>query len=381
MMKSCVSGLLLLSVSVLIGCGNKYDSGVQKAVTDNKEAKNLMEWKLSEGNPETLFAQWREDFKKNPSEQDKMKSELCTALHSLDGVALTIFEEELRRKSNAPLVTSCKNELLSKLDIFFSKERETLPVAVDANSTQPSPNNFRFSDNVQKRDTSKGYYASYGDVARKEIVLTFDDGPTGVYTESILRSLREVNAKAIFFQLGKNASLNPGIVRKVAADGHAIGSHSIGHKCLGTSAACRRNNGYNLSFDEAVAEIKGGHQAIYDILGWVDPFFRFPYAEGSPELRQFLKANSTAEFAWVIDSEDWRGQSNENLLRNTLAQVDAKGRGIVLFHDIQRRTAEIMPQFLRELYMRGFSVVLLQSADPNARYNSKLVRKRSNPLP
>jgi len=91
-----------------------------------------------------------------------------------------------------------------------------------------------------------------------------------------------------------------------------------------------------------------------------------------------LGTNSTAQFAWNIDSEDWRAQTNDEILKKTLAQIDELKRGIVLFHDIQRRTAEILPQFLRELYNRGYSVVLLQPADPSARYNSKLVKK---PLP
>ncbi len=68
-----------------------------------------------------------------------------------------------------------------------------------------------------------------------------------------------------------------------------------------------------LTFDEAVAEIKGGHQAVFDAVGWVDPFFRFPYGESSNELKKYLKANSVGEFFLNVDSEDWKAQSNASM--------------------------------------------------------------------
>lgn len=376
MKKLLVSGFAFLAVSSLVGCGSQVGQNVQQAVVDNQNAQSLLEWEQSKANPEVLFAQWRQEFMMDSSEREKLKSDLCAELSSLDGQSLTIFENEINDVNNRALVSSCKEELAEKLDAYHASERSTLAVAVDALSEVRSKNNFQFPTNIQKRDTSSGYFAVTGDVARKEVIISFDDGPSDLYTESILRSLKEVNAKVIFFHMGKNVRLNPEIVKKVAADGHAVGTHSMTHACLGTSSACRKTNGKVFSFDEAVAEIKGGHQAVYDVLGWVDPFFRFPYGESSPELKNFLRNNSAGEFYWSIDSEDWKAQPNETMLKKTLAQLDARGRGMVLFHDIQRKTAEIMPQFLRELYNRGYSVVLLQSSDASARYNSKLVRKK-----
>jgi peptidoglycan/xylan/chitin deacetylase (PgdA/CDA1 family) len=198
-----------------------------------------------------------------------------------------------------------------------------------------------------------------------------------VYTPSILRSLKEVNAKAVFFALGKAVRANPEALKMVAADGHTVGSHSVTHKCIGTRPNCKGSNGGRvMTFAEASAEVRGGHQAVYDTLGFVDPFFRFPFGESSPELKNYLKESSTGEFYWSIDSNDWKAQSNEEMMRNTLEQIDKRGRGIVLFHDIQRKTAETLPAFLRELYSRGYTVVLLKASDANARYNSKLVKKK-----
>ncbi|AHZ83652.1 polysaccharide deacetylase family protein [Bdellovibrio bacteriovorus] len=381
MKKLVFGGMLIVSAASLVGCGSQIGSSVRQAVSDNQSAQTLVEWENSEANPEALFANWRHEFMVDSSKRESMKTELCKELQALPAQDLTLFENEIRDENNRALVSDCKQELLAQVDEHFDEQRESMSVPGHALKAVQSRNSFRFPDNTQKRDMSNGYMAVRGDVARKEVVLTFDDGPHGLYTDAILRALKEVNAKAMFFATGKSVRTNPEALKRVAADGHVIGSHSITHACLGTSVACYKQMGNrNLTFDEAAAEVRGGHQAVFDVLGWVDPVFRFPYGETSKDLKAFLKTKSTGEFAWNIESDDWRTQSNEQLLARVLANVESQGRGIVLFHDIQRRTAEIMPQFLRELYNRGYSVVLLTAADPSAKYNSKLV-KRKQQLP
>ena len=363
----------IIKISIAIVClpllpamGNTVSSQVTNSVIDNKTATTQLQWMESPHHPDRLFNMWTLDADQNSSRKEVLQNEICNSMMELDTLSLTVFENQIADPKNTPLLSHCKYTLLRRIDIHHkSQKKYTWSVEV---------NNFKFPDNVQKRDTTNGYFAVTGDVVKKEVILTFDDGPS-IYTDSILRSLEAVNAKAIFFMLGKNARANPTFVKKVANAGHAIGSHSETHSCLGDSTACERSNGRRLSFAEAAAEIRSGHQAIQNILGWVDPFFRFPYGESSDSLKKYLADNSVANFYWSIDSEDWRAQTNENLLKNVLAELDKRGRGIVLFHDIQRKTSEIMPEFLRALYFRGYSVVLLQSSDENARFNSKLVKK------
>lgn len=376
MKKLFVSGMLIAAGS-LVGCGNKVGHQVQQSVQANQDAKNLAEWEGSESNPEALFAQWKNESTQSTQKKEQLKQDLCQELQGIDGQSLSIFEEQIKLESNQELLSGCKEQLVQQLERYYAAQRATMTVPFNPLRPKATSNTFSFPDNVQKRDMSNGYFAVSGDVAKKEVVLTFDDGPSKEYTKAILAALKEVNAKAHFFELGKNVRVNPDITKAVAADGHMLGSHTITHSCIGNLKECgNANGGKQFSFDDAVAEIKGGHQAIYDVLGWVDPIFRFPFGASTPELKKFLSQNSTAEFYWAIDTEDWKAQTNEHLLTNTLSMLDAKGRGIILFHDIQRKTSEILPQFLRELYNRGYSVVLLQPADASAKYNSKLVTKK-----
>lgn len=368
----------LFAASTFVACQKSFEvsENVRQAVLDNKSAANILEWESSPANPENLFEKWNADVKDGEISAEEMSAKICAELSKVAALELSLFENEIKKSENQSLVARCKTALLKRLDDHYLTELAGLPASVAQKNVSAA---YKFPDNIQKRDTSAGYFAWSGDVGHKEVVLTFDDGPSNEYTESILRSLKEVNAKAIFFIQGKNALVNPQIVKKMANEGHSIGSHSMTHACLATSSICQGKNGHMLTFDEATKEIRGAHQVIHDILGWVDPFFRFPYGEASSQLKNFLKTSQVGEFSWNMDSEDWRATTHEQLLNKSLSEVERAGRGIILFHDIQRRTAEIMPLFLREVYSRGYSIVLLQPADLQSRYNSKLVRKPNQP--
>ncbi|AGH96081.1 polysaccharide deacetylase family protein [Pseudobdellovibrio exovorus] len=354
-------GLMSALLLGLVGCGNnKVSQDLKNSVKANQMASNLMAWETSEAHPENVFSNWRAEAAEGAAQKEKIADEICEHLPQLDGQSLTVFEHEIANPENRDLLAECQELLQNNLENYYTSQR-----------SGAGTNNFRFEPTVLKRDLSNGYYAVTADVGPKEVILTFDDGPSGAYTETILSALREVEAKAIFFALGKAVRANPNILKKVAADGHAIGSHSVNHPCMGCG---------KVSHESALAEIRGGHQAIYDTLGWVDPFFRFPYGSATPALKSFLRQNQVAEFFWAVDTEDWKAQSNETLVRNTMQRLNARGRGVLLFHDIQRKTAEVMPQLLRELYRNGYKIVLLESSNPNARYNSSLVRQ-NRPLP
>lgn len=336
---------------------------INRALEDNQKAKTQTEWQNSDSNPESLFQRW-----KMTNTDPKV---VCQVLLEKTGQDLALFEEEIKAKENAELVASCRPELEAKLEKYWQMEKIKLRLST---ITPLAKTSFKFPDNVQTRDVSEGYKAVSGDLHPKELVLTFDDGPHPQYTSRILTALNEVNAKAIFFAQGKNVGPNTAILRQVGQSGHAIGSHSWDHKCLPAKGICARNNGRMLSYTEAIAEIRDGHKAVLKALGWVDPFFRFPYGESSTELKRFLIENSTGEFYWSIDSEDWKNRSPADMLSFTMSQVERQGRGIILMHDVQRKTAEALPDLLKRLYFKGYSIVLLQSANPEDRFHSKLAK-------
>lgn len=372
-----------MGMIALTGCsGPNLETKITSAPDANIVASNHIEWESSEQHPRKIFANLQMRMMSEPSEEVKaqLRSQVCSDLEMQSDMNLTLFENEINDKTNASMIEDCKPALLQRLEKHSAKEMAKLAAVTGASwSTLGSKNNFKFPDNTQARDVSRGYKAVNGDVAKKEIVLTFDDGPSGIYTPMILKALAEVNAKAVFFTMGKNVRSNREVLKQVAAAGHSIGTHSNTHACLGTSNACKRSNGRIYSFSEAASEIKLGHQAVYETIGWVDPFFRFPYGEGSPQLKEYLRKTGTGEFFWNIDSLDWKAQSNVDFYNFVMSEVGKNGRGILLFHDIQRKTAETLPAILKGLYQKGYSIVLLQPADLKSRYNSPLVTKGNLP--
>ncbi|HEY8272824.1 MAG TPA: polysaccharide deacetylase family protein [Pseudobdellovibrionaceae bacterium] len=344
-------------------CTNSLHHEIRQSISANQKARSLLEWETAEENPKKVFSRLREEFKTN----SKLGSTVCEELLLLKGQDLSLFEEEINNPANGALLKECIISLKKKLEEYWLLQKKPF---------QSSGLNFSFEPRIEKRDLSKGYRASSGDVQSKELIITFDDGPHSDYSPKILDILKSVNAKAMFFPLGPHVRGNPAIVYRAATEGHVIGSHSITHRCLADNTVCAKaNGGKPLPYDQAVAEIRGGHQAVYEVLGFVDPFFRFPYGESSFQLSNFLASRQVGQFYWSIDSGDWRSQTNEELLKNTLAQVDKNQRGIVLFHDTHRRTLEILDEFLRAIYEKGYTLVVLQSTDEKARYNSQLVTK------
>ena len=76
------------------------------------------------------------------------------------------------------------------------------------------------------------HFKSHDFLKQGEVVLTFDDGPWPQNTSAVLGALAAHCTKAIFFPIGLHATYEPGLLKQVAAAGHAVGSHTWCHQDL-----------------------------------------------------------------------------------------------------------------------------------------------------
>lgn len=183
----------------------------------------------------------------------------------------------------------------------------------------------------------------------KEVVLTFDDGPARVYTKPILEALQKQCTKATFFMVGRMAKSDPQMVREVARRGHTIATHTWSHPNL-----------YQRSKKRGIRQIELGISAITKALGRPPaPFFRFPYLADPKAMLQHLKSRQISVFSIDVDSKDYRTRSGATVTRKILRDLKHTGKGIILFHDIQRSTARALPDLLKKLKKRGYKVVHL----------------------
>ena len=216
---------------------------------------------------------------------------------------------------------------------------------------------------VMSLDTSKGMalgeqYHHDLPLADKEIVLTFDDGPLPIFSEKVRAILKEQCVRATFFLVGLNAASYPEFVRKLAEDGHTIGSHTLTHNMNLPADAFDGNgeidNGI-AAIDKALKTSKAQNKTA--------PFFRFPGLTDKPELRAKMEAKGMAIFSIDAEGGDWkRDYTGKDVLNRVMKQISEKRKGIVLLHDIQPRTVKMLPEFLARLKSEGYKIVHVMPA-------------------
>ena len=187
---------------------------------------------------------------------------------------------------------------------------------------------------------------------RKELVLTFDDGPWPGTTPKVLDALKHECIRATFFLLGKNAEANPQFARRALAEAHSVGHHTYSHPLLD-----------HMPLAKAEAEINHGiEEDEYAVYGQrrtdpITPFFRFPGFASNRALLDRMSERGIVVFGADVWASDWLPMSPDQQLRLILARIEQVGRGIVLFHDTKAQTAQMLPAFLHELKRRGYRIV------------------------
>jgi peptidoglycan/xylan/chitin deacetylase (PgdA/CDA1 family) len=198
-------------------------------------------------------------------------------------------------------------------------------------------------------------------LARKELVLTFDDGPWPDTTAKILDALKRECVHATFFLLGENTAEQPELARRILAEGHSVGHHTYSHPLLD-----------HMSLAKAEAEINRGiAENEYAVYGQrrtdpVVPFFRFPGFASTRALLDRMSERHIVVFGADVWASDWLPMSPDRELRLILARIEQVDHGIVLFHDTKAQTARMLPTFLRELKRRGYSIVHVVAAASRA---------------
>ena len=249
--------------------------------------------------------------------------------------------------------------------------------AADAACTPRGAGNGLGLARIVDIDTASG--PLYGDITKqphqvdflqpKEVVLTFDDGPMPWITRSILDTLDAHCTKATFFSVGRMAIAYPDVVREIQHRGHTLGTHTWSHPM----------NLRQMPLEQSSAEIERGFAAVAAAAGApIAPFFRFPGLSDSGAMLAHLQKRGIATFTVDVVSNDSFIPSPERLARETIAKVEARQGGIVLFHDIKAVTAKALPFILAELQVRGYRVVHMTSKRPFApdpRFSAEFVAK------
>ena len=182
-----------------------------------------------------------------------------------------------------------------------------------------------------------------GNPRRRDIALTFDDGPSPVATPLLLAILRRYGAHATFFVIGEHAIPYPYLVKQMVAEGHEVGNHTFHHPDLTTIDATTLQD----EVDAAAAVI--GETA--------EPprWFRPPGGDYSPAVAAAARASRMRLAMWTVNSGDWALPPPKVLAERVLAR--AESGAIILLHNGTLNTVRALPGIIAELQRRGYDLV------------------------
>ncbi|HEV2471677.1 MAG TPA: polysaccharide deacetylase family protein [Chthonomonadales bacterium] len=214
-------------------------------------------------------------------------------------------------------------------------------------------------------------YAGTEGNTRKQIVLTFDDGPDPDWTPRILDILKKYHVPAVFFVVGHEAEAYPYLVRREFDEGHLIGNHSLTHPDL-----------FRLPLEAQRLQLTTTQRIIQSIVERSTILFRPPYGgDTEPQTaREVEPLQVAADLGYLSvgernDPQDWRlydlkpGTEAENKSRprdyRDIVQSVVSNRdvgSIVLLHDAggdRSRTVAALPEIITQLRALGYHFVSL----------------------
>lgn len=185
---------------------------------------------------------------------------------------------------------------------------------------------------------------------RREVMLTFDDGPKEKLTDELLSVLSEHDVKATFFLLGVNVAKYPDLVKKIAADGHLLGNHAHTHKPL-----------QGMVYDDILTEVQVCNALIEKLTGERPSFIRPPHGRlDSNVIKAFEEEGMTLVF-WKNNPGDFLGDPGPVLAKKVLT---ARRNGdIILLHMGLQNVIDALPEIIKSYKEAGFRFVTADQAE------------------
>lgn len=177
----------------------------------------------------------------------------------------------------------------------------------------------------------------------KTLYLTFDDGPEPEVTPEVLRILKEKNALATFFCLGKNVINNPDIYQSILQEGHKAGNHSYSHL-----------NGWKTPPGNYFSDVMRCNEVFTSAI------FRPPYGRFTPSQYYLLKKQFRFVLWSVLSGDFHQGISPDQCFNNVVSNT--KDGSIIVFHDslkAKEKVLQVLPMILGHFIEEGFSFTAL----------------------
>lgn len=299
----------------------------------------------------------RDNIKKDPSLKDKiLEEEMMLATEPKwsnfkefalieDTLVLYFDEYEIANGSaGAPIIAVPLAELSEQLVAPFKP--------IDTEELLPKPSVEEGSEEVEVEQNSNDEASTQidvqiGNAKKKQVALTFDDGPDPKVTPKILATLAKYDAKATFFMLGSRVEFYPEIAGDILEAGHELGNHTWTHANL-----------TNMTPNLITEEVSRTNKIIEQATGQEPTVFRPPYGAFNDDLMNIL---SLPVVLWDVDTLDWKYRDANHLLTSVKSSVH--DGSTVLMHDIHLSTAQGLESVLAYLTSEGYTFVTVSELD------------------
>lgn len=211
-------------------------------------------------------------------------------------------------------------------------------------------------------------YSEENDIKEKVIYLTFDDGPGGDITISILDTLKNEQVPATFFIIGNQVKGQKETILRMKNEGHSIGLHSFSHD---------RNKLYS-SKEGFIEEMKKVQSELFDVTGENYYILRFPFGCNnityrlSNDMVDTIHSNKFKIYDWTQDTLDGANpnSSPDIILRRAISTKDTV---VLLMHcsTINKNSAQALPGIIKYYKSQGYTFKQITEDTPEIYHITK----------
>ena len=180
------------------------------------------------------------------------------------------------------------------------------------------------------------------DPTKPMVCLTFDDGPSRLYTPLLLDLLEEYGVVATFFECGYMLKAHPENLKRMEELGCEIGSHTYSHEKL-----------INLTTEEIKKEMADTDALIIKEVGHGATIMRPPGGKFDDHV---LEALQVPAIRWNVDTRDWEHKDADKTYNAVMSKENLDG-SIVLMHSLYEPTLEACKRIIPELIAQGYQLV------------------------
>lgn len=182
-----------------------------------------------------------------------------------------------------------------------------------------------------------------GDTTKKYVYLTFDEGYENGYTPKILDILKANNVKAAFFVTGPYIKEHGDLVKRMVAEGHIVGNHTVNHPSLP-----------KISDEKVKSEITGLAEMFKELTGKDMHYLRPPMGEYSERTLYITKSLGYKTVFWSLALADWQplpGGPDESY--NTVMNRIHPG-AVILLHAVSKDDTMALDRILKDIKAQGY---------------------------